>query len=76
MLATIILLSAGRHFKVVDFPYYTHDVLSKIWPLPLIYIGNQVLGLGGTKMLSLPMFIVLRRFSIFMTMVGERIVLG
>ncbi|XP_018017758.1 UDP-N-acetylglucosamine/UDP-glucose/GDP-mannose transporter-like isoform X2 [Hyalella azteca] len=76
MAATVMVLFAGRHLKIVDFPHYSHDVVTKIWPLPLIFIGNQVFGLGGTKRLSLPMFTVLRRFSILMTMIGERIVLG
>lgn len=76
MLATVAVLSASRSLKIVDFPHFSNDVVAKIWPLPLIYIGNQVFGLGGTKRLSLPMFTVLRRFSILMTMIGERIVLG
>ncbi|KAF2366825.1 Sugar phosphate transporter domain [Trinorchestia longiramus] len=76
MAATIMVLFVGRELKVVDFPRYSHDVVTKIWPLPLIFTGNQVFGLGGTKRLSLPMFTVLRRFSILMTMIGERLVLG
>ena len=44
--------------------------------MPLFYIGNLVLGLSGTQKLSLPMFTVLRRFCILMTVVGEYWVLG
>ena len=76
MAATVSLLYVARQLKVVDFPKYNNEVIPKIWPLPIIYIGNMVFGLGGTKRLSLPMFTVLRRFSILMTMLGERLVLG
>lgn len=71
MTATLIVLSLGRWCKIIDFPKLSKDVLRKIWPLPLFYIGNMLFGLGGTKELSLPMMTVLRRFSILMTMIGE-----
>ena len=76
MVATVVVLGIAKRCSIIDFPSYSSDVLGKIWPLPIIFIGNQVFGLGGTQKLSLPMFTVLRRFSILMTMIGERIVLG
>ena len=43
----------------------------KIMPLPVLFFANLLFGLGGTKSISLPMFSVLRRFSVLMTMYGE-----
>ncbi|PSN48088.1 UDP-sugar transporter UST74c [Blattella germanica] len=71
MAATVVILFSCKKFGLVDFPRLDSSVFRKIWPLPLIYIGNLVFGLGGTKELSLPMLTVLRRFSILMTMIGE-----
>ena len=71
MLATLLVLSLGRAFGIVKFPSFTPDVVRRIWPIPLFYLGNMLFGLGGTKELSLPMLTVLRRFSILMTMLGE-----
>ena len=71
MLATIFILAAGKSLKIISFPDLSTDTFRKIWPLPLMYLGNMVFGLGGTQNLSLPMMTVLRRFSILMTMIGE-----
>jgi solute carrier family 35 protein len=49
---------------------------SQIFPMPLFYLGNLVLGLSGTQKISLPMFTVLRRFGILMTVVAEYYVLN
>jgi len=75
MLATIFILAAGKSLKIISFPDLSTDTFRKIWPLPLMYLGNMVFGLGGTQNLSLPMMTVLRRFSILMTMMGEFYVL-
>lgn len=48
----------------------------QVFPLPMIFLANMVLGLGGTQALSLPMFVVLRRFTILMTLAGEWALLG
>lgn len=76
MAATIIVLFAAKKVKIVNFPDLELNTFGKIWPLPLIYVGNMLFGLGGTKELSLPMFTALRRFSILMTMIAELYILG
>ncbi|XP_012523411.1 UDP-sugar transporter UST74c [Monomorium pharaonis] len=76
MLATILVLFVARRLRYVEYPNLETTTFTKIWPLPLIYIGNMIFGLGGTKQLSLPMFTALRRFSILMTMIAEYYILG
>ncbi|XP_044587963.1 UDP-N-acetylglucosamine/UDP-glucose/GDP-mannose transporter-like [Cotesia glomerata] len=71
MVSTIIILYIAKKLHYVDFPNLEASTIPKIFPLPIIYIGNMIFGLGGTKQLSLPMFTALRRFSILMTMVAE-----
>jgi len=75
MVATVIILGTGKMVGAVSFPELSLETFRKIWPLPVMYLGNMVFGLGGTQNLSLPMLTVLRRFSILMTMIGEFYVL-
>ena len=47
------------------------DTVRFVLPLTILFLLNVLSGLGGTQRISLPMFTVLRRFSILMTMLLE-----
>ncbi|GAU99189.1 hypothetical protein RvY_10225 [Ramazzottius varieornatus] len=68
---TIVVLSTAKASSLVTYPDMSLEVVNKVLPLAFIFVGNLFFGLGGTKKLSLPMFTVLRRFSILFTMIAE-----
>ncbi|XP_032372768.1 UDP-N-acetylglucosamine/UDP-glucose/GDP-mannose transporter [Etheostoma spectabile] len=75
MITTLVVLYAAKMTKTVQFQDFDRSIVFKIFPLPLLYVGNHMTGLASTKKLSLPMFTVLRKFTILMTMILEVYVL-
>lgn len=61
LVTTVVVLYIGKRLRVIQFPNYHRHIFFELMPLPFIYLGNMVFGLGGTKELSLPMFTMLRR---------------
>ncbi|XP_071587346.1 nucleotide sugar transporter SLC35D2 isoform X2 [Heliangelus exortis] len=76
MAATILILYVSKLNKIVHFPDFDKSIPMKLFPLPLIYVGNHISGLSSTGKLSLPMFTVLRKFTIPLTLLLEIIILG
>lgn len=62
--------------RKVDIPILSLKIFRDVAPLFCLFFGNIVSGLGGTESLNLPMFTVLRRFSILLTMMGEYFILS
>lgn len=51
MISTLLVLSLSRKIGYVSFPSFQKDIFKRILPLPLIYAGNMMTGLGGTQQL-------------------------
>lgn len=72
----ILILRILKLFNIVSYMEITWETIKMVWPLPLFYSLNLLFGLGGTQMISLPMFTVLRRFAILFTMIAEYFILN
>jgi solute carrier family 35 protein len=51
MVSTVVVLSVSKKLGYVSFPSLQKDTFRRIWPLPLIFAGNMMTGLGGTQQL-------------------------
>ena len=51
MVSTVVVLWVSKKCGYLSFPSLQRDTVRKIWPLPLIYAGNMMTGLGGTQQL-------------------------
>ncbi|XP_023559775.1 UDP-N-acetylglucosamine/UDP-glucose/GDP-mannose transporter isoform X4 [Octodon degus] len=75
MATTIMILYVAKLNKIIHFPDFDKRIPVKLFPLPLLYIGNHLSGLWSTSKLSLPMFTVLRKFTIPLTLLLETVIL-
>lgn len=73
---TVVSLRLAKAIGWIEFPGVSRDGLRAVFPLPLLFAGNAVSGLWGTKALSIPMFTVLRRSNMLFTMILEYLLLG
>lgn len=74
LIVTVLVLGLLNIFKFVEIRSSVQN--HKVWVLSFSYLVNLVSGLGATKHLSIPMFTVLRRFSLVMIAISEYFVLG
>lgn len=73
---TTFILSILVMAKRIDIPLISWPICKEVLPISVMFLGNVICGLGGTRSLNLPMFTALRRFSILMTMIAEYVILG
>ena len=71
LVITILVIEIARRVNLIQLSKLNLQTAWKLTPLAFFHFGNLLFGLGGTQSLSLPMFTVMRRFSVFMTMYGE-----
>ncbi|KAF4804980.1 UDP-N-acetylglucosamine/UDP-glucose/GDP-mannose transporter [Turdus rufiventris] len=68
MAATILILYVSKVNKIVHFPDFDKSILVKLFPLPLIYVGNHLSGLSSTSKLRkrYPLNIIVSVFTIIL----------
>ncbi|XP_063175684.1 nucleotide sugar transporter SLC35D2 isoform X2 [Chroicocephalus ridibundus] len=68
MAATILILYVSKLNKVVHFPDFDKSIPVKLFPLPLIYVGNHISGLSSTSKLRkrYPLSIIVSVFAIIL----------
>jgi len=75
-IVTCLVYGAQVKMGTLSFPPLSRQTVKDIFPLPLLFFGNTVSGLGGTKLMSLPMFVLFRRFTIPLTLLLEFVMLS
>ncbi|XP_076429667.1 nucleotide sugar transporter SLC35D2 isoform X7 [Peromyscus maniculatus bairdii] len=52
MATTIMILYVSKLNKIIHFPDFDKKIPGKLFPLPLLYVGNHISGLSSTSKLS------------------------
>ncbi|XP_050185860.1 UDP-N-acetylglucosamine/UDP-glucose/GDP-mannose transporter isoform X2 [Myiozetetes cayanensis] len=68
MAATILILYVSKLNNIVHFPDFDKSIPVKLFPLPLIYVGNHISGLSSTRKLRkrYPLSIIVSVFAIIL----------
>lgn len=73
---SIVCCGLAKALGYVKFPDMSVKSLKHVFPLPLLFCLNTLAGLTGTQRISIPMFTVLRRFTLLLTVAAEWFILG
>jgi len=84
-ISTVVMLGCMSKAGVISFSksgkgygreIFSFTLVKMVFPLPLLFMGNLICGLGGTQSINIAMFTALRRFSILIMMLLELCTLG
>eukprot|EP00760_Papus_ankaliazontas_P015146 PhM_4_TR16371/c0_g1_i1/m.77377/K15281/SLC35D; solute carrier family 35 len=75
-IATLFVLKVQHLCGKIELAPFRLSLFKDVFPLPLLFLCNTLTGLGATKTINMPMFVLLRRFSIVMTLYLESYLLG
>ncbi|KEG07517.1 UDP-glucuronic acid/UDP-N-acetylgalactosamine transporter [Trypanosoma grayi] len=76
-LTTAVILLLRRFRGNISFPLRNafRILFVDLFPLPMVFMFNTLSGLGATQSLNMPLFVLMRRLSIAMTLFGEAVFL-
>ncbi|ESL06572.1 UDP-glucuronic acid/UDP-N-acetylgalactosamine transporter [Trypanosoma rangeli SC58] len=74
---TAVVSLVRRYQGAITFPLkgFVQITLVELFPLPMVFVFNTLSGLGATQSLNMPLFVLLRRLSIALTLLGEAVFL-
>uniref|UniRef100_A0A7S1J7R7 Sugar phosphate transporter domain-containing protein n=1 Tax=Eutreptiella gymnastica TaxID=73025 RepID=A0A7S1J7R7_9EUGL len=75
LMLTTSSIAILKQMHFVQFEDLSINACRMVWPMPIFFMGNALCSLGGTQAVSVPTFSALRKFSILMVMVLEKVVL-
>mmetsp|Transcript_46230 Transcript_46230/g.77057 ORF Transcript_46230/g.77057 Transcript_46230/m.77057 type:complete len:404 (-) Transcript_46230:193-1404(-) len=73
---TVCILNFFKFQGWINFPDHDMQMFGRVFPLQILFLVATVCSLGGTKSVNMPMFVMLRRFTILFTMIAEYFVAG
>eukprot|EP00941_MAST-03F_sp_MAST-3F-sp1_P004368 g4368.t1 len=84
---SLVLLHVLRELGLISFfkngdaslhrgRFFVFDAAAQVFPLPFLFLGNVVCGLGATGRVNIAMFSALRRVSSLFALVAEAVILN
>lgn len=71
LVVLVAVLSVSRMRKLIEIPRFNYKVFKKVFPLSIFYLGSVICSLKALEQIDMDLFLRMRRFSVFLTLLGE-----